>query len=557
MNSITLNSVLRSVATQSLGDGGQNAIEQLVKDGFTDEEKAKIAPLIDQNHSMDVIVSQAQEILSENLVCFTEVPSSIFANTYPCKVEFEGKIYASAAECYLNFTRPSPRTMGQKRSVSLDKMNVEAQKEPLRVPTRRRQIKSDHRPRVEKIDGSVRQKKSTLSKADNKEIALSGSKEGSELMMRVLRAKFGNDLELREKLLNTGSAYIVCQQTSEGIWSDRFDGTGKNQLGQCLMELRGEFGGVGVVAKSTAYKIMLENVKQRCKSAMALICKNINVCKEVIWKMFFQCCRNQDALSAITLFRLNKKIYDYMVAKIKLTETDVVEFEELQRVGLNELDRVRIQELCPRLNVISIEDLKNLKIVSKGFSFEDGIGKLGLVQGYLNLVKRVERDEGLTYYIMPEGMTRTKQQALANRLKIKVSMSKEVGYDGHEDDAISNSYALLITNGILKNTLQKEYRTLYSDVVNTNHCAMPTSQEILFLCILTKHIFCRTLYPLQASSTTEREMHEDNSLIIGTSDDEGIELSSYDPQYVSRNNREFLAYERKDTGAGGCLRKYA
>jgi N-glycosidase YbiA len=59
-----------------------------------------------------------------------------------------------------------------------------------------------------------------------------------EVMREVLRAKFTQHLELRSLLLSTGEAQLVEHTTNDHYWADGGDGTGKNRLGQLLMELR-------------------------------------------------------------------------------------------------------------------------------------------------------------------------------------------------------------------------------------------------------------------------------------------------------------------------------
>ncbi len=59
-------------------------------------------------------------------------------------------------------------------------------------------------------------------------------------MYRLLRAKFTQNSEIRQKLLDTGSAYL--EETN--YWHDTFwgvyNGNGENHLGKLLMLVRDE-----------------------------------------------------------------------------------------------------------------------------------------------------------------------------------------------------------------------------------------------------------------------------------------------------------------------------
>ena len=58
------------------------------------------------------------------------------------------------------------------------------------------------------------------------------------VMRQALRAKFTQHPELKALLLNTGDAVLVEHTANDRYWADSGDGTGKNRLGQLLMELR-------------------------------------------------------------------------------------------------------------------------------------------------------------------------------------------------------------------------------------------------------------------------------------------------------------------------------
>ena len=61
-----------------------------------------------------------------------------------------------------------------------------------------------------------------------------------DIMREALQAKFGRNPSLRSLLLKTGDAELVEHTRNDRYWADGGDGSGKNRLGQLLMELRAE-----------------------------------------------------------------------------------------------------------------------------------------------------------------------------------------------------------------------------------------------------------------------------------------------------------------------------
>jgi len=59
-----------------------------------------------------------------------------------------------------------------------------------------------------------------------------------DIMREVLHAKFTQHPRLRSLLVQTGDAELIEQTKNDSYWADGGDGTGKNRLGQLLMELR-------------------------------------------------------------------------------------------------------------------------------------------------------------------------------------------------------------------------------------------------------------------------------------------------------------------------------
>lgn len=61
-----------------------------------------------------------------------------------------------------------------------------------------------------------------------------------ERMKIVLRAKFTQHPDLKEKLLATGDAKLIEKSKTDAFWGTGKKGTGKNMLGVLLMDLREE-----------------------------------------------------------------------------------------------------------------------------------------------------------------------------------------------------------------------------------------------------------------------------------------------------------------------------
>ncbi len=61
-----------------------------------------------------------------------------------------------------------------------------------------------------------------------------------QIMREALQAKFTQHPALRALLLGTGDSEIIEHTKNDKYWGDGGDGTGKNRLGNLLMELRSQ-----------------------------------------------------------------------------------------------------------------------------------------------------------------------------------------------------------------------------------------------------------------------------------------------------------------------------
>src|SRR3954469_2211151 len=61
-----------------------------------------------------------------------------------------------------------------------------------------------------------------------------------DIMREALQAKFRQHPSLRSLLLKTGDAELIEHTRKDSYWTDGGNGSGRNRLGQLLMELRAE-----------------------------------------------------------------------------------------------------------------------------------------------------------------------------------------------------------------------------------------------------------------------------------------------------------------------------
>ncbi|GHF53214.1 hypothetical protein HNQ07_003268 [Deinococcus metalli] len=61
-----------------------------------------------------------------------------------------------------------------------------------------------------------------------------------DVMRAALHAKFTQHPELRALLLGTGDAVLIEHTRNDTYWADGGNGSGRNRLGELLMELRGQ-----------------------------------------------------------------------------------------------------------------------------------------------------------------------------------------------------------------------------------------------------------------------------------------------------------------------------
>jgi ribA/ribD-fused uncharacterized protein len=109
---------------------------------------------------------------------------------------------------------------------------------------------SEHYFQAQKFHGTEHEEKVRLCKTARQAADLGRSRKlplrrdwesvKDQVMLEALRAKFTQHEDLRGILLGTGDALLVEHTDRDSYWGDGGDGSGKNRLGQLLMQVREE-----------------------------------------------------------------------------------------------------------------------------------------------------------------------------------------------------------------------------------------------------------------------------------------------------------------------------
>ncbi len=452
-NSLSPEATLDKAIGQILQGYSDDALARLTKCGFfSDEQIAKIqAVLMEVKPTHPATTPRAlkdrilealnpetpsiQILPSKDKIdhlCFTETSTFEFASAYPCKIEFGGKHYSNAVACFL-----AQQYIDQPQIMEL-LTQCETAEEALflcatRPMTKERKLLWEN-PHAEHINKN-------------------------DVMMHVLRAKFGQNPELKEKLKATCGMYLVAQG-NDPYWNDGFNGTGENKLGIALMCLRREYDGTGIVEPNIGYNNLILDLKDKCHFHM------FELNEDIIYEIFKRGLSVDNGRGALALAFTNKHFYKH-ITKIA--------------------DQFDLKEICPSLTILDANTL--------GIRVDDepSISKFALLKCYLEMVPHVEDNAGLTLLTMTKDLALNRLKAIGKDSRIDVhfswsGISIELG-----DVRVEHTYRVLITNNVIINSRNKSYDKQDELLVEIG-CEMPTVQEYAALCIFTKLIFKKCLY---------------------------------------------------------------
>ena len=84
----------------------------------------------------------------------------------------------------------------------------------------------------------------------------------NQIMLKALRAKFSQNEHLKQLLLDTKERKLVEHTTNDSYWGDGGDGSGQNQLGKLLMQVRRELKDTALKNSSTVMKTNPRGLKR-------------------------------------------------------------------------------------------------------------------------------------------------------------------------------------------------------------------------------------------------------------------------------------------------------
>jgi ribA/ribD-fused uncharacterized protein len=160
---------------------------------------------------------------------------AFLSNDYPCSFEFGGRQYSSATAAY----------EAQKLSNRPDLMELFTKLSP--------------------------EEALALSAEKHRDKYVGWYDKRLETMFHVLKAKFGQNPDLLQRILLTADAYLLFHTSfkhMDSFWSDDCDGSGANHFGRTLMQVRKELGGMGEPERPAHFDGLLPKVQHSYPSPL-------------------------------------------------------------------------------------------------------------------------------------------------------------------------------------------------------------------------------------------------------------------------------------------------
>jgi hypothetical protein len=160
------------------------------------------------------------------------------------------------------------------------------------------------------------------------------------------------------------------------------------------------------------------------------------------------------------------------------------------------VDTLYLQETFPDLRILDTNILPDLQVYEKFH-----INMFTLVKGQQDLNPHVESNEGTSILIMRKGTTLNKMVDYAKsgqteEEKMRIDFYPRDIPTKLGEDAVEETYVVLITNNIIKNSrIRNKAYSLQCELVRDEHqCELPTALEYIGLIVLTRKIYNQCLY---------------------------------------------------------------
>jgi predicted NAD-dependent protein-ADP-ribosyltransferase YbiA (DUF1768 family) len=342
------------------------------------------------------ITALIQEVA--NTFTFKEDSTAELANAFPCAIEFGGKSYQCAGAAFQaqKYT-DQPQIMDLFSSCDAQKaVHLTSQTSM----TKERKLNWEH-----------------LQAFDNQD----------EVIWQVLKAKFDQNPQLKEKLLETGSLNLVCQG-GDPYFHDGFDGSGINILGCILMQLREEY--------NTAV------ILNRCGTITN------KLSHDIIIKIFYTCLNRGDANSIGSLAVLNKHFNESIP-------------------DVSEMEPEDIYKVCPQLKVIDAKLSTELGIENNDVDLS--LYPSQILRFYRQMVSHVEGNEDVMLLTLEKGFTPYSAINLfhLNGMRIE-DRSNELGNVMYKP--LTERIVIMLPLGIFQNSRNKTYREQNEKVLHPLGC---------------------------------------------------------------------------------------
>ena len=210
-----------------------------------------------------------------------------------------------------------------------------------------------------------------------------------------------------------------------------------------------------------------------------------------------------------------------------------------------------LKYVCPELTIM------DAKTQQRECFDEPKIDEFKIFKAVKKLAPHVEGNVGVTLLTMIKGDTLNKLIEIAAQERMQATIIDVAIIQEFGNVPVEQTHAILITNNVFKDSRNKAYKA--QEILAKEHgCQMPTGQEYVALCVLTKKIFQKCLYGHNPPTYGRSSSHVKSiPLAVGACFPRKLFVAADDRNGMEPDFGECLFYVAADgyvggdTGAGG------